>query len=287
MAVVGPIFLFIHLVTSPTASLPSIANLSVDVYELQALPYSTITGFIIPTILMSLHAPTYITFELKMFFVRLWQLFPILCYVSQHFWKRALRLVSNPKASDKQTRLRLLGKVYFFGVFCAAAGHVGTWMLSLTAYLFPSLFSKDWVQFLLPVNVFLPPMPWSDVKADSIGTGAHWFLQWDEILTSTMYLLWACSLTIRARKQNGRSSGIVADVCGLLGSALLVGPAGAALFALAERDDIVFTNGNKRPQFRCGTTQGGKFSEKQELELQRLLDRHFESREDKGTAIGT
>lgn len=59
MAIVGPIFLFLQLTTSPTVEDPNPSNLTMNLDELQALPYSTVTGFIIPTVLMSLHAPTY------------------------------------------------------------------------------------------------------------------------------------------------------------------------------------------------------------------------------------
>lgn len=270
MAIVGPIFLFINLMTSPTVATPSASNLKIDPSELQALPFSTITGFIIPTILMSLHAPTYITYEQKAFFVRLWQIFPILCYLSQHIWKRILPLSSRSRSVNIETQIRMLGKVYFFGTICASVAHTATWAISLTAYLFPALFAPQYVGYLLPARVFLPPMPWWDIEADSIGTGAHWFLQWDEVLTSTMYLLWACSLTIKARQKVGKTSGVIVDVLGLLSSALLVGPAGAALCALWERDEIVLSTELKRSAKSSDTDKAYK-------RTQRSIERHFAS----------
>lgn len=89
-------------------------------------------------------------------------------------------------------------------------------------------------------------MPWWDIRADSIGTGAHWFLQWDEVLTSTIYLLWGCSLAIKARQRVRRSRGTVTDILGLLSAALVVGPAGAALCALWERDELVLSEHLKK-----------------------------------------
>lgn len=143
----------------------------------------------------------------------------------------------------------MLSKVYFFGAACASFAHTGTWSISLAAYFFPSLFVKQWVRYLHPSSVFLPPMPWSDIKADSIGTGAHCFLQWDEILTSAMYLLWACSLTVKARQKIGKSNGTVSDVAGLLSASFFVGPAGAALCALWDRDEMILSGFRKsQPQ---------------------------------------
>jgi len=245
MAIIGPIFLVIHLTMSPTVSTPSAANLTVPPNELLALPFSVSTGFIIPTILMSLDAPTYLTHSQKAFFVRLWQIFPTLCYLSQHVWKRVLPVRMSSRPADIEHQLRLLNKVYFFGTTCASVTHVGTWMLSLTAYAFPSLFAPQMVPYLLPAQVFVPAMPWSNVKANSLATGVHWFLQWDELLTSFMYLLWACSLLIKTRQILGRTTGIVGEVLGLMGSALFVGPAGAALVAVQDRDGIVFGQASK------------------------------------------
>jgi len=60
-----------------------------------------------------------------------------------------------------------------------------------------------------------------------------------------MYLLWASSLLVNTRQIIGRTTGIVGDVLGLLSSALFVGPAGAALVAVRERDGTVFSRASK------------------------------------------
>lgn len=269
MAVVGPIFLFFHLTTSPTLSKLTNVSLDIDAHEISAVPFSTVTGYIIPTILMSLHAPTYISFEQKTNLVRLWQIFPVLCYISQHFWKYLFSLHPT-STSNLHFRLQTLNRVYSFGIWCAAATHLGTWSISLLAYFFPTLFASGIAHRLVPKAVFLPPMPWWNVRADSIATGSHWFLQWDEILACSMYLLWACSLYLEAKKQAGRTTAI-SEVLGLVFSALLVGPAGAVLVALQGRDDIAF-NGPAQ------VIRGNTVVPDHNLTLQQIVERHFESK---------
>lgn len=241
MGIVGPIFLIVDLMTSPSRR-PQAGDLDIDLHELQSLPYSITIGLIIPTFLMSLPAPTYLSEQQKANLVRLWQLFPILSNFTQFLLSRILRL-TNPTTTNSSSRgkplksqMNAARRVYVFGIACSAIAHIAALSISLSAYLFPSLFSLKVVRFLQPGYVFVPTSPFSNAKVGSIGEGAHWFLQWDDIMMCSAYLLWACA--INGNVVRGGRRGII-NLLRFVAASLLVGPGGAAMLAMWEVEEDV------------------------------------------------
>ena len=66
---------------------------------------------------------------------------------------------------------------------------------------------------------------------------------------------------MNARQRVGRSKGMLGDVLGLLGTAVVVGPAGAALCALWERDELVFGETSEKRGIIIDNNHGGRQKE--------------------------
>lgn len=201
-------------------------------------------GVILPTVLMSLHYPTVISAEVKTYFIRFWQFFPAICCPILYLWSnvaKRLNKVNNDLPNKKTLQIRhdALRRVYKFGLCCAAIPHIGTITVSLMAYMFPHLFADGVATQFHPANLFVPVSPFSGAQAESVGQGAHWFLQWDMILMFCTYMVWAYFAYIKVKYPR---SGVFSFVTmfWMVGQSLVVGPMGAALLAVWERDEYEF-----------------------------------------------
>lgn len=254
IGIFGPIFLTFaplgDVVTSPV-----LVHHKTDV---DAIIPATIGGIVIPTILMSLHAPTIISLEQKIDLVRLWQFFPLLFRLVQRAWS-SFFLVRHTTYRDElaekspRNQRQALRRVYIFGLCCAAIPHIGTIVVSSISLLFPTFFTNNISAQFHPANIFIPVSPFSGKQAGTVGEGAHWFLQWDMTLMFLTYLVWVYFAVIKVvcPKSGVFSTSLLLR---LAGWSLLFGPMGAALLAIWERDDIVFEAEEQKIKSRKGST---------------------------------
>jgi hypothetical protein len=240
IGIIGPIF----LAFSPLGDRATSRVLVHHKTDVDAMIPATIGGIIIPTILMSLHAPTTVSVEQKVDLIRLWQFFPLLFRLGQRVWTSFVyvRLDSyRDELAEKSPRTQRLAfrRLYIFGVCCAAITHIGTIVVSTMSLLFPGFFANYSPAELHPVNLFIPVSPFSGKQAGTVGEGAHWFLQWDMTLMFLTYLVWAYFAAVKVIYPK---SGVFSAplLLRLAGWSLLFGPMGAAMLAIWERDDIVF-----------------------------------------------
>ncbi|KAI4746408.1 hypothetical protein E4T50_03268 [Aureobasidium sp. EXF-12298] len=240
IGVVGPIF-FLFSPLGDKSTSPVLVHHKTDV---DAIIPATIGGIIVPTILMSLHAPTVISFEQKIDLIRLWQFFPLLFRLIQRAWSSFFLVqlkTYRDELAEKSPRnqRQALRRVYIFGLCCAAIPHIGTIAISMISLLFPKFFANNIAAQFHPANLFIPVSPFSGKQAGSVGEGAHWFLQWDMTLMFLTYLVWAYFAVVKViyPKSGVFSTSLLVR---LAGWSLLFGPMGAALLAIWERDDIVF-----------------------------------------------
>ena len=240
IGIIGPIF----FAFSPLGDRATTSALAYHKTDIDAMIPATIGGIIIPTILMSLHAPTTVSIEQKVDLIRLWQFFPLLFRLGQRVWTSFVfvRLDSyRDELAEKSPRMqrRAFRRVYIFGLCCVAITHISTLIVSTISLLFPTLFADYHPVDFHPTNLFIPVSPFSGKQAGTVGQGAHWFLQWDMILMFCTYLVWAYFATIKVVSPN---SGVVSAslISRLAGWSILFGPMGAALLAIWERDDIIF-----------------------------------------------
>ncbi|KEQ68425.1 hypothetical protein M436DRAFT_58555 [Aureobasidium namibiae CBS 147.97] len=240
IGIVGPLFLAFSPLGDRATSCVAVHHKT----DVDAMIPATIGGIIIPTVLMSLHAPTTVSFEQKVDFVRLWQFFPLLFRLGQRVWTSLVfvRLDSyRDELAEKSPRMqrRAFCRVYIFGLCCAAITHNGTLVVSAISLLFPTFFTKDISAQFHPTNLFVPVSPFSGRQASTVGEGAHWFLQWDMTIMFLTYLVWAYFAAVKVIYPNSRllSAPLILR---LAGWCLLFGPMGAAMLAIWERDDTIF-----------------------------------------------
>ncbi|KAG9595461.1 hypothetical protein KCU77_g1834, partial [Aureobasidium melanogenum] len=240
IGVVGPIF-FLFSPLGDKSTSPVLVHHKTDV---DAIIPATIGGIIVPTILMSLHAPTIISFEQKTDLIRLWQFFPLLFRLIQRAWSSFFLVqlkTYRDELAEKSPRnqRQALRRVYIFGLCCAAIPHIGTIAISTISLLFPKFFANNIAAQFHPANLFIPVSPFSGKQAGSVGEGAHWFLQWDMTLMFLTYLVWAYFAVVKViyPKSEVFSTSLLLR---LAGWSLIFGPMGAALLAIWERDDLVF-----------------------------------------------
>ncbi|CAD0115485.1 unnamed protein product [Aureobasidium uvarum] len=240
IGVIGPIFLAFTPVGKQSTSHVFVNHKT----DIDAMIPATIGGIIVPTILMSLHAPTIVSLEQKVDLIRLWQFFPLLFRLGQRVWTSFIlvRLSTyKDELAEKSPRnqRRAFRRVYIFGLCCAAIPHVSTIAVSITSLLFPTFFANNIPAEFHPTNLFIPVSPFSVKQAGTVGEGAHWFLQWDMTLMFLTYLVWAYFAVVKVIYP---SSGVLSTslLLRLAGWSLIFGPMGAAMLAVWKRDDIVF-----------------------------------------------
>ncbi|KAK6002975.1 hypothetical protein QM012_000820 [Aureobasidium pullulans] len=240
IGIVGPIF----FAFSPLGDRSTSSVLFQHKTDVDAMIPATIGGIIIPTILMSLHAPMTVSLEQKVDLIRLWQFFPLLFRCVQRIWSSFFLVRLNTyrdELAEKSSRnqRQALRRVYIFGLCCAAIPHFGTIAVSMVSLLFPTFFAHDIPAQFHPANLFVPVSPFSGKQAGTVSEGAHWFLQWDMTIMFLTYLVWAYFAVVKVIYPK---SGIFSTslLLHLAGWSLFFGPMGAALLAIWERDDIIF-----------------------------------------------
>ncbi|KAK9427648.1 hypothetical protein V1505DRAFT_21404 [Lipomyces doorenjongii] len=243
-ALAGPLYLLIHLSTSPTVTSKS-SGIAIDKSDLRALPLSVVTGFILPSMLMALNASSTFNTHGKVVTILLWQFFPVWCSIALWVWKAVLdsshlgSLYSWSSATPR-TYLRL---VYIVTLSIAALAYSATMTLSISAYLFPGLFAPESSDLIMFGHLFVPTSPFSATQAPSVVQGAYWFMQWDFIVSSIAYIIWAFTLKTAAIKQHsGSELSWVTALWQILLRTVLLGPMAAALTFVWERDEIVLSN---------------------------------------------
>lgn len=99
-AILMPIYLAMHLFTSPTVSGTKLATLFIDPVELKALPFSIVIAYIVPSILMCLPAPSIVTFDQKQWLYVFWEDWPMWTCLAQFIRTQSMRQLSS---SDKSS----------------------------------------------------------------------------------------------------------------------------------------------------------------------------------------
>lgn len=249
-AAVVPAFLAVHLWTSPTVDSPSVENLRIDPNQLVALPISLVLGLFVPSLAMSLPAPSVISISQKQSLAAFWQAFPLWIYIVQQVVTTLISTVApaeskSTPAEKNRAFFQSAQWAYMFGIGCSAWGHVGTWSISLLAMLFPQLFATGMAELLTPSNVFLNASPFSGARAADIAEGSKWFLQWDLLIGSASMLLWAITLRVQAETTRSSLPAYISQFVFLLLVSAVIGPSGAAVVAVWTRDELVFGKSGK------------------------------------------
>ncbi|CZT52940.1 uncharacterized protein RSE6_14350 [Rhynchosporium secalis] len=213
-----PIWLFIHLLTSPVAKpypgTHSNTVLLASAWDLRILPISITLGYIVPTILMGLSSPSIVSPVTHQRLIALWQPFPLWTVLIHTSLRTTLQLLTgtlfssttNSKGSLPTSRSQIpLGTTYlsnakhvyrFILALCMLA-HLPILVLSLlpssliSASSFPTLHAMSTQS---PREIYIPYLPTPTHKISSLAEGAHTFLIWDVYVGSFAFLLWGILL---------------------------------------------------------------------------------------------
>jgi hypothetical protein len=252
-AVTIPIYLFIHLLTSPVASsFPgkyASSVLRVSPVDLAILPFSITLGYIAPSILMALPAPLVVSPNLHQQLIALWQPFPLWTTLIQWFLEFVYLLFSGESSKPAASKADSLGASYlkaakypylFVVVFCAIT-HLP--VLAISA-LSPSFFENAPAEIIRLsqsdlYGVYVPRAPIYGLKLGSLAEGIQHFLVWDLYIGLTSVLLWSILLYRNATSTTASWLSLPALVIKTLILTLVSGPMGAAAILLWERDAIV------------------------------------------------
>ncbi|KAE8396174.1 hypothetical protein BDV23DRAFT_193037 [Aspergillus alliaceus] len=253
-AFAAPLYCFLHLIVTPTNPTPDAIRVPRSV--LHAIPAVFVIGYLLPTHLLTVPLSEHITSDIKQIFIAIWQPWP--AYVS--ILLTVSHLVFNPftgRDKDGRANLSALRRVYAFAFANTALTHLVSWILSLGTVFAPGMYNEAYLEALHPRRVFEVPFPWEQPVRGvrSVGEGVHLFLRWDYIIGSAGVLVWAGALYSAARKRVYGKTGLVATLVKSVVLGALVGPVGAAVVLLWERDEMVVC---EMGGVRRGVVAGGK-----------------------------
>lgn len=245
-----PLYLTWNLLLSPlvkNSSSSAAAAFAIDAADTTALLISFIVAYVAPLVVIGLPMPELISPVMKQTVIAWYQQWNVYIAGVHSVVSAIFRRTTNPSCfssiSSARSRHRLL---YAFAFSLAAIPHIVTVILACTAACFLGLFAGNVGAMLVPSSVFLPPSPWSGLKAPSLAEGCKWLLQWDFVIGSSAVLCWAgCQyLNVYTRAGAGVRNYLVQDkgwlVPKVLFFSLLAGPVGAAVELMWERDELLF-----------------------------------------------
>ncbi|MCJ1300474.1 hypothetical protein MMC08_003271 [Hypocenomyce scalaris] len=247
-AVITPLYLILHLSTSPTTISPSPADISVDIFNLISIPISITIGYVLPAVLLALPAPSVLTFGRKQILMAIWQVFPI----SVDLLQRIIPVISSTilKGTDKRPTpptsramgyIRAMRGVYLFALILSGFTHISAMTLTATSKFFSGLFAPEYVGIFNPSRVFFPRTISTATQMPSIGHGTLMLLQYDGLIGSASLLIWASALFVRAygrRRIFDRWLSLVAANVLLTG---LMGPVGCVVALIWARDELLLS----------------------------------------------
>lgn len=249
MAVILPLYLFVHLSTSPTVSSTDPAAFSIDLIDLASIPVSLVLGYILPSILMALPAPSVLSFDEKQVFMAIWQVFPLWTELLQQGTSLLLRKVSSGNRAGKHTAIADNPDIIWMGgiralyvvlVFIAASTHIATMTLLATSKCFPRLFASEFAEIFSPSKVFWPVAMSSSTKMSSIGFGTLMLLQYDEMIGSLAITLWAVFMFASVMSQKHKFETAYIFIFDFVTFTALLGPIGYAVICIWARDELIF-----------------------------------------------
>ncbi|KAI0132726.1 hypothetical protein BJ170DRAFT_615118 [Xylariales sp. AK1849] len=239
------------VVSLATSSLLS-SSIGLNALQEASLPYSpraaalvlpaTYVNFIGSMILMSLPVPSIASSNFRQWAIIAWNLFPIgisaVVHVAEPLWNAMF-----PAACHDSGHAAHLRVVRYSGAGAIALGfavHAGVTAVSLSAALFPALFSPGYAELLHPLSLAVPPF--AVEQAQSPGDGVWSFVVWDQVFGfSFVMLLFLAQLQNAMRFSDRFGSFSWAKMCAIsLLSSFLIGP-GVTIVAISWlRDEILY-----------------------------------------------
>lgn len=244
-----PLYFALYLWTSPISqpapsNPPKVAarDLSIHPLQLAVLPVALSLGFILPTVFAAIPPGIITTVAQQQTLLVFWQGFPIWIAVFQLCLTTILSpLWPSPSNAQSYTTVVIkLRTVYKFSLSLTALVHVVTIVFAAVPAFRPAYFVPASRPEVTLGSVFLPISPFSTAKVEQIHEGCLLLLQYDMYFACLAALLWARLMLYRVRLESNTWLSVTKTL--FLGA--LVGPGGAALASIWERDEKVFGDGN-------------------------------------------
>jgi hypothetical protein len=236
-----PIYYAINLWTAPSGS-PTKSSLRSDLFvnpsQVTKLPYAIVIGLIIPTILMALPSPEWITPSQHNASIALWQFYPLWIAISHYI----LSLLAPPTSQAIASSIKSLRRLYAFSIALSTITHVAVLAISLNAEFASRRFSLGAATSFHPSQIFFPMTPFA-VKDVSLREGCLHLLQYDLYFACGSSLIWA--LVQWDYVSPGKK---LERLLKYLVLSLLCGPGSAALMAIWGRDEAVLGSGGEKEQ---------------------------------------
>lgn len=243
-----PVYLVIHILTSPLAQPPSRESahfFEVDDLDLKLLPLCTLAALVLPSIAMFVPSPSLVPGPTHYTLIAIWQAFPL--------WHSALhwtlkRVLPAPSPRPRNHHSPSAAPAYKLILFFAIASHTALLAIALIpASAVPGTWSPvfaavDFRSAFVPAPLWEPPaldaavaaaVP---VPADALAPLARYFLQWDVYCGGVAVMLWAMYLRRVVGGSDGGSAGMLRKV---LGWGLVGGPVAVAAVVLWDRDGVL------------------------------------------------
>lgn len=238
-AVIIPYWCIAYLSTSRIVSSRRVSEYLVDVPNLAGIAISMVLGYVLPTILMSLPAPSIIDYDLKQWLMTFWQFFPVWVSVVQGV---VPYLLPKPGEASRVSDIHMLMsmRILYAGLITTAGiGQASTMTFLATSKFFPELFTPEFVGVFNPSNVFLPATISPSTKVPSIGAGAFLLLQYDHLIGSTSMALWSTVLFVNTYRNGATYQSVGLMIVGGIIMMALTGPLGYATACIWARDELI------------------------------------------------
>ncbi|KAM0327576.1 hypothetical protein ACHAQA_005868 [Verticillium albo-atrum] len=223
----------------------STSVLSMNPAWLQTAADAMILGFIIPTILPALPSPSWISRDRQQIFLALWQAFPVWVSLSHLFLAKVtpkLGLIANPDDASPAASLPSLRQAYGTILKYTSLVHFGV----LAVATFPQLRLANAASLkgrISLVDIFVPSSAISPRQVETMAEGTLSLLQYDMYCAGGAMLFLVAYLAYAVNGPDAAAG--LKTLTTALRRSLVVGPGGAVLWALWDRDEEAMAEGGK------------------------------------------
>ena len=253
-----PLYLFVHLLISPTVLDPGrqsrndpATDLLVDPFKVAAWPIAMTLAYQVPTFLVALHSPTYISFHTRQLIIAFWELYPIPLMIFQLILSRWFSSTLPPDKgykSSAQRNAHALGGlryVYISSIALGVVTHIVTLTLSLTSIFFPTIFNPELPNGVNPHAILIGPTafvgasPFTTKPVEDMGKGLWSLLIGNMNISGLATLLWATIQYRNAHEGRLQWEGWSIPLLKLSALTLVGGWSSAAGALIWARDEMV------------------------------------------------
>ncbi len=249
--IIMPIYSAVYLWTSPIARISASTKraelLSMEPVGLIGTAGALVLGYVVPTILAALPCPSVVSLHTQQLFLAIWQFFPLLVAFCRLFLSvivRNLDVVPESARQTAATRIMYARRVYRYVLGITSAVHFSTIAFAVFPSIRLALFAPTDRTPIYLKDVVVPMSVFSPRPVQSMAEGALSILQYDLYFATAGGLLW---VTYMSYASSGPSVlAALKTVVMSLARSMVVGPGGAVLWAIRDRDDqalsVVETN---------------------------------------------